>query len=105
ICIFLLSLHGICNGHQGGSNNTQNCKKHGPFMDDSAREAILKFHNGFRTQLAKGLSPGYQGKHLLPAQDLFNMIWSCNLEEKALKATEKCAHYNVRRENYAQNIY
>ncbi|KAK6012435.1 SCP-like protein [Ostertagia ostertagi] len=74
-------------------------------MDDSTRDIILEFHNGFRTQLAKGLSPGYRGNNLLPAENLYKMRWSCNLEAKAVKATKSCDHYNIAAENLAQNIY
>ncbi|PIO72572.1 hypothetical protein TELCIR_05495 [Teladorsagia circumcincta] len=36
---------------------------------------------------------------------LYLKKWSCALEEKAVKATHDCSHYNVNKENHGQNIY
>ncbi|KAK6031396.1 SCP-like protein [Ostertagia ostertagi] len=74
-------------------------------MNETIRSLILEFHNNFRTNIAEGEAPGYEGKKQLPAQNLFKMIWSCALEEKAVELTKNCAHSVDESINLGQNIF
>ncbi|PIO73088.1 SCP-like protein [Teladorsagia circumcincta] len=102
--IFLFNLYAFCVG-TGKAPDSQFCKNHGSFMDDTTRLKILEFHNGFRTLLVQGMSPGFQGGYLPPAKNLYKMRWNCDLEEKAMALTKNCSHSVNEKLLLGQNAY
>ncbi|KAK6029815.1 SCP-like protein [Ostertagia ostertagi] len=110
----LFNLYGFCLGYRNAPDSRMSnlpstvrefCQKHGSFMDDTTRSKILEFHNGFRTLLAEGMSPGYEGNYLPAAKKLYKMRWNCELEEKALEMTKNCSHSISEKLDLGQNVY
>ncbi|VDP41313.1 unnamed protein product [Heligmosomoides polygyrus] len=60
-------------------------------QNDTTREVFLRFHNDVRKFIALGIYPNKVGV-LGPAKNMYQLKWSCDLEEEAHESIYSCSY-------------